>query len=154
MTCRKTLGIYLVVLALMQTALYIILAFSNKLEWLFYFDPRIGITAFEEAIYLWGVEPNIPGIFGWISAGWLIIISIFFISGRPLIKTYIISELILAAPSLVFFSVIAFVNIRPSCGFSVGELIFPIPVFLVFSVLPLIIAFRCLREKKKLGNFG
>ncbi len=66
--------------------------------------------------------------------------------GRPLVKTYIVSEIILSIPSVFFFLAIVWSNLSPAHGFSVGELLFPVLVMIAFSVVPLVLAFR-IRKK-------
>jgi hypothetical protein len=58
-------------------------------------------------------------------------------SGRPLVKTYIASEIVFFIPTLFFTLLIAVVNMSPSHGFSAGELLFPILVLVIFSIVPL-----------------
>ena len=44
--------------------------------------------------------------------------------GRPLLKTYIVSEFILSIPNVFFILAIVWSNLSPAHGFSAGELIY------------------------------
>ena len=136
----KILGVYLVVICALQICLYLALSFaSEKNLWLFYFDPRIGIFFLETVVR--GVEQVVPGILRWLSIVWILALGVLMLSSRPLIKTYIVSEIILALPSLLFSLVIVVGNLSPAHGFSVGELFIPILVMVFFTIIPLGLAF-------------
>jgi hypothetical protein len=141
----KTLGLYLLVGSILQLSLYLAMSLStDKADWLFYFDPRIGIFFLEAGVR--GAELVIPGIFQWLSAVWIFLLGLVMLFGRPAVKTYIVSELILSSPSVFFFLAIVWANLSPAHGFSVGELLFPVIVMIAFSVVPLVLAFR-IRQK-------
>ncbi|MDT4965998.1 MAG: hypothetical protein QOJ64_735 [Acidobacteriota bacterium] len=131
--------------SILQICLYLALSLStDKADWLFYFDPRLGIFFLESGVR--GAELIIPGIFQWLSAVWILLLGLMLLFGRPLVKTYIVSEIILSIPSIFFFLAIVWVNLSPAHGFSVGELSFPVLVMIAFSVVPLVLAFR-IRKK-------
>jgi len=71
----------------------------ERYQWLFYFNPRFGLYFVESVIK---GEPPPPGIFGWMSAAWVLALGLLLLSGRPLIKAYVISEVALSAPTLLF----------------------------------------------------
>ncbi len=147
----KFLGIYLVVICSLQICLYIALSIvSEKNLWLFYFDPRIGIF-FLETVFR-GAEQIVPGIFRWFSVVWILALGVFMLSGRPLVKTYIASEIILALPSLLFSLVVVIGNLSPAHGFSVGELFYPIVIMVAFSIIPLGLAFWLLWSSRFKGE--
>jgi hypothetical protein len=136
----KILGAYLTVAGAMQICLYLAMSISaERYEswgvtsrpdlWLFYFDPRLGLNAFGS------------GIFGWVSAAWVLALGLLLLCGRPLIRAYVISEVTLSAPNLLFVLWVLAVNLSPAHGFSVGELLVPVCVMIIFSVVPLILAF-------------
>lgn len=90
----KILGAYLTVACALQIGLYLAMSisaeryerlfpFAMKQTALFYFDPRLGLSAF-------------VGIFGWVSAPWVLALGLLLLSGRPLIKAYVISEVALS----------------------------------------------------------
>jgi hypothetical protein len=141
----KGLGIYLVAASTLQIFLYLALSLSpEKYDWLFYFDPRIGIFFLETAVR--GAEQVAPGLFRWSSAIWILLLGLLMFGGRPLVKTYIAAELFLVLPNIVFFFAIVRSNLSPVHGFSIGELVFPVIVMLVFSLVPLVLAFRIWRR--------
>jgi hypothetical protein len=108
-------------------------------QWLFYFNPRFGLYFVESVIK---GEPPPPGIFGWMSAAWVLALGLLLLSGRPLIKAYVISEVALSAPTLLFVFVVALANLSPAHGFPVGELSVPVCLMIIFSVVPSILAHR------------
>ena len=131
--------------SLLQTCIYVAMSLSpEKLGTIFYFDPRIGLFFTESGIR--GAELQLPGILQWLSAIWLLVISLLLFGGRPIIKTYIILEIITSIPNLFFFVVIALANLSPAHGFSTGELVFPVLVTVLFSIVPLTLAFRIWRR--------
>ena len=137
----KFLGIYLIVICSLQICLYAIISFNPKdLGVLFYFDPRIGIFFLETAFR--GSEQIAPGVFRWLSAAWILTLGIILFSGRPLLKTYIVSEIVFALPSLLFGLVVVIAGLSAAHGFSVPELFFPILIMLFFSIIPLVLAIR------------
>jgi hypothetical protein len=137
----KTLGLYLLVVSILQICLYLAISLSSdKADWLFYFDPRLGIFFLESSLL--GAEQVTPGIFQWLSAVWILLLGLLLLFGRSLVKTYIVSEIILSAPGVFFFLAIVWANLSPAHGFSVTELIFPLFVLVTFSVIPLVLAFR------------
>jgi hypothetical protein len=144
----KWFSIYLLTASLLQTCIYAALSLSpEKLGAIFYFDPRIGLFFIESGIR--GAELRVPGILQWLSAIWLLLISLLLLSGRPILKTYIITEIVASIPNLFFFVVIALANLSPAHGFSIGELFLPVLVTMLFSILPLILAFRIWRKREQ-----
>ena len=135
----KLLSSYLVLASVLQVCMYAAWSFSpKKLLVIFYFDPRIGLFAIESGIR--GTE--LPGILQWLSAIGLLLISLLLFSGRPFLKTYIISEIVASIPNLFFFVVVVLANLSPVHGFSVGELLVPVLVMIFFTVVPLMAAVR------------
>lgn len=147
----KFLGIYLIVICALQICLYLALSVGSEENlWLFYFDPRIGIFFFEAVLR--GAEQTAPGVLRWLSVVWILALGAFMLSGRPLIKTYIVSEIVLALPSLLFSLVIIAGNMSPAHGFSIGELFIPILIMIVFSIFPLGLAFWLLMSSRFTGE--
>ena len=137
----KTLGIYLLAGSILQLSLYLALSLStDKAGWLFYF----GIFFLESGVR--GAELINPGIVQWLSAVWILLLGLMLLFGRPLVKTYVVSEIILLIPGVFFFLAILGSNLSPAHGFSVGELLFPVIVMIAFSVVPLVLACR-IRKK-------
>jgi hypothetical protein len=110
----------------------------------FYFDPRIGINIFVE---MWGggAWPTLPG---WASAGWLGAVVLALLLKKVTLRFYFFSEGILSLPSVAFFILVVVVNMSPAHGFSVGELLIPVPVFVVFSIIPVIWALSLVRRSR------
>ena len=152
MSRTRILGTYLAVAGILQALLYFAMSVKAKqLDWLFYFDPRIGIFYFETA-WQGANESVVPTILRWFTAAWILLLAGLLLGGRPLFKTYMVSEIILFLPSLMFFFLIIGANLNPAHGFSVGELLFPGLVALLFSVVPLILAFCSWRQLKTVPN--
>jgi len=142
------LSLYLLLASLLQVGVYLAITFSpEKFIELFYFDPRIGLFFIES--WIRGAELKAPGILQWLSAIWLMMISLLFLSGRPILKSYLISEVLFSIPSLFFFVLIGLANLSPAHGFSVGELFFPVLVMLVFTVIPAVSAFMTWRKNAR-----
>ncbi len=141
----KLLSLYLLVAALLQICSYVALTLApEKLGIIFYFDPRIGLFFIESGIR--GAELKVPGILQWLSASWLLVISFFLLSGRPILKTYLVLEVVASLPNLFFFLVIVRANLSPTHGFSIGELFTPLLVTILFTILPVILGFRLWRR--------
>lgn len=142
------LSLYLLMASLLQVGIYLAITFSpEKFIELFYFDPRIGLFFIES--WIRGAELKAPGILQWLAAIWLMMISLLLFSGRAILKTYLISEIIASIPSLFFFVLIALANLSPAHGFSVGELFFPVLVMLVFTVIPAVSALMIWRKNAR-----
>ncbi len=135
----KILGAYLLVISLLQMCLYLAMSLSpDEFDWLFYFDPRAGMFFLEALVR--GTEQIVPSLLRWLSAAWIFLIGGLLFSGRPIVKAYVASELILLLPNICFFLLIVWANLSPAHGFSVGELFFPILVTVIFSLVPLWLA--------------
>jgi hypothetical protein len=66
----KILGAHLTVACALQICLYLAMSISaERYQWLFYFNPRFGLYFVESVIK---GEPPPPGIFGWMSAAWVL----------------------------------------------------------------------------------
>jgi uncharacterized membrane protein YoaK (UPF0700 family) len=102
--------------------------------WLWYYDPRIGLLFF-------GPEIIANPIFTLVSAAWVLVVGLLLLSGRPLIRAYVISEVALSAPNLLFVLWVLAVNMSPAHGFSVRELPPVVCVMIIFSFVPLILAY-------------
>jgi len=147
----KILSLYLLGAALVQIGGYVALTLTpEKLGALFYFDPRIGLFFIESGIR--GAELKVPGILQWLSASWLLVISFFLLSGRSILKTYLVSEVVASLPNLFFFVVVVLANLKPAHGFSIGELFLPVVVMILFTILPLILAVLLWRRNARENN--
>jgi len=141
---QRLLGVYLFGLCLYQIGIY---------RWPggppFILDPRAGIPvllinhfAFDNKV-IYPVE--------WITAAWLVLIAAMIFFRRKLLKVYLISELVLAAPTAYYIGVLA---IQHGGDFAPGfkDLLLTIFLFLVFSVVPAgLAAWEIWRMKKTLS---
>ena len=140
MRLAKALRYLLYLLATSQVALYFA---AFKWESLFYFDPRIGLVAFGEML---GPLAILLQVIRWMSPFWILALAAWGFKERRQVRIYVLSELVLACPSVLFFLLVLWANMGPSHGFSVGELIFPLFSVSVFTAVPLTVAWRLLRS--------
>lgn len=134
----RKLGYFLLGVTIFQVVLYISAAWlKNSAEWLFYFDPRIGLFFVQSAV---GQE-SFPGVLSWVSVALLFGIAVAIIRDASWLPIYLILEAVLAIPSLLMFVIIVAANLSAAHGFSVGELPVPAVVFLAASGAPFIYAF-------------
>jgi hypothetical protein len=140
---NKVLGAYVLTAGVLQALLYLWIAFSSNSEWLFYFDPRIGMIFVESVLF--GTEEVV--LLRWLSVMVEITLGLMLMGDIP-VKVYVLFELLFAAPTIFFFVTIALANLSPTHGFSVGELYVPVCVFIVFSVVPLILVFWCTAARR------
>jgi len=147
----KLLGCYVLAISVLQIVIYAALSLSKgTADWLIYFDPRLGLFYFESGLR--GKEEVAPTLLRWVSAFWLFGISVCLLSGR-LVKVYLLSELALLFPNILFVLAIVWANLSPAHGFSIAELFFPFLVMIVFSGVPLSLAFRATRSKEEAQGF-
>lgn len=147
----KILGVYVSVVALAHLILYVVLnLFSERLGWLFYFDTRIGFFFIETIIK--HPEGTPPAITAWLIEAGELALGIGMVAGKRLIKTYLIVELILSIPYLLFFLLILAVGMSSSHGFSPGELLIPSTVVFLTSIIPLVYAMWILWKFRPTGS--
>ncbi len=141
---ERLLGGYLLALCLYQIGIY---CWPGGPP--FVLDPRAGIPvllinhlSFDNKV-IYPVE--------WISATWLIFLAaIIFFRGK-LLKTYLISEAILAAPTAYYIGVLA---IRHGGDFAPAftDLLLTSFLFTVFSLAPMALAVQRLRSRARLQH--
>ena len=141
----KVVGIYLLGISLLQICLYLLMSKASAASWLFYLDPRISLFFLETSVR--GTEQEAPSLLRWSSSAWIFMISLLLLLGRPVLRiyalrAYIVSELLLLIPSVIFFLIIILSSLSPAHGFSVGELLLPTLIVVVFSIIPLWLASR------------
>jgi hypothetical protein len=139
----KDVGVYLLGISLLQICLYLLMSRASGASWLFYFDPRISLFFLETSVR--GTEQAAPGVLRWLSAGWIFVLSLLLLRGRPnlriyALRAYIVSELLLLIPSIIFFLIVILSSLSSTHGFSVGELVLPALIIVVFSIIPLRLA--------------
>jgi hypothetical protein len=147
----KILGYFILAICMAQIAIYLLLALAKGgADWLIYFDPRLGLFYFESGLR--GKETVAPTLVRWFSAFWIFGLALLLLSGRRVVGIYIVSELVLSLPNVLFVLAIVWANLSPAHGFSIGELLVPLIVMLVFSAVPMGIAIWV--QKSKLGVPG
>jgi hypothetical protein len=141
----RNLGLYLTILGTYQLVLYSFLEGGSNL--LILVDPRVGIAFFL------GKRPIIvsSGYLLWIERGtalWLLVIglAIALRKTKMWVGVYIVSELILAAPTVL----ILVVSFGPGLRYVPGYFFAGFFVFIVFTAFPLYLAIDILRRKKPL----
>ena len=126
-----------------QALLYLAaLLLQDRAVWLFYLDPRIGLFLLESAIRQREV---FPGLLSWMSVILLGVVGGTLVRNPSRVRLYLTAEAILAFPTFIFIVAVVAANMGPAQGFSVGELLVPVPVFLVVSAFPFCIAYRSLK---------
>jgi hypothetical protein len=140
---ERLLGGYLLALCLYQIGIY---------RWPggppFILDPRAGIAVL--LINHFSFDNKIIYPVEWITATWLVFLAaMIFFRGRFL-KIYLISEIILAAPTAYYIGVLA---IQHGGDFAPGfkDLVLTALLFAIFSLAPIGLAVQRLRSKSGLG---
>jgi hypothetical protein len=131
----RILGSYLIFASLAHICLYVALSISRESAWLFYFDSRIAFFVIEAVIN--GSEGTPPALISWIIELGILALGIFMVSGRAVLKTFVVLESILMLPYLLFFVFVVGANMSPNHGFSSAELLFPSVGVIVNSVFPI-----------------
>jgi hypothetical protein len=136
---ERLLGGYLLALSVYQIGIY---------RWPggppFILDPRAGIPVL--LINHFSFDNKVIYPVEWITATWLVLMAaMLFFRGRFL-KTYLISEIILAAPTAYYIGVLA---IRHGGDFAPGfkDLLLTAFLFAVFSLAPIGLAIQRLRSR-------
>ena len=131
----RTAGKLLVALGIAQAALYTVAGRGGEpVGRLFYFDPRIGWFFLES---LMRRDETFPGVTSWATAGVALTLGIALLRGRVGGRAYVAAEAVMALPTLCMFLCIGVRHMSPAHGFSAGELLIPVLVFIVVSAGPL-----------------
>jgi hypothetical protein len=115
MTRYQKLSLFLGVLVILQSVLYIVGMQDKSNLWWAYLDPRIGLTGLLEMM---GIRGGKPMVIHWIAAIWLGIVAVRLFLKPWWLRLYLYSEPILALPTLLFFIFVFFSNASPVEGFS------------------------------------
>ena len=140
---HRLLGVYLFGLCLYQIGIY---------GWPggppFILDPRAGIPVL--LINHFSFDNKVIYPVEWITAAWLVLMAAMIFFRGKLLKAYLISELVLAAPTAYYIGVLA---IQHGGDFAPGfkDLLLTIFLFLVFSVVPAGLAVWEIGRHKELG---
>ncbi len=149
----RILGVYVAVVAVAHICLYVVLnVLSDRFGWLFYFDTRIGFFFLETVIK--HSEGTPPAQTAWLIEIGELILGIFMILGRNLLKPYVVVESILTIPYLLFFLLIVAVGMSANHGFSPAELLLPSLTVVVACVVPLAYAFWILWRFRAKGGLS
>jgi len=137
---QRWLGAYLLALCAYQIGIY---------QWPggppFILDPRAGIPVLLIRHSLFDNKIMYP--VEWSTASWLLLLACVIFFRGALLKTYVISEIVLAAPTAYYIAMLAMAH---GGHFAPGfkDLVLTVVLFLFFSVLPVGWAIWSLRRRK------
>ena len=138
---HSLLGAYLFGLCLYQIGIY---------QWPggppFILDPRAGIPVL--LINHFGFDNKVIYPVEWLTAAWLVLMATMIFFRRTFLKIYLISELVLAAPTAYYIGVLA-VQHGGDFAPAFKDLLLTIALFFVFSVLPVGMAAWRIRGGRK-----
>lgn len=140
----RVLGFYLLTMGVLQACLYCWMAFGHAPLSAFYLDPRTGIYFLESMVL--GNEAQSTSLLRWVACAALTVCGLGLILRRSWLGIYWNIERALALPSVLFFALVIAANSSPAHGFSIGELLIPIPIFVVFTCVPLYSAYLLLKR--------
>ena len=138
---ERLLGGYLFALCLYQIGIY---------RWPggppFILDPRAGIPVF--LINHFSFDNKIIYPVEWITASWLVFLAAMLFFRGKLLKTYLISELLLAAPTAYYIAILA---IEHGGHFAPGfkDLVLTAVLFTIFSLAPMSLALVQISARSK-----
>jgi len=135
MRWTRILGFYLLCLVTFQ--IYIYGQLKNGIDILFYFDPRIGLAFLLNGLL--GIDKSVVMLIEWLSAFLIGSIALVLFIGRPIVKIYIVSEVLLSLPNLIFTILVLCINMHPAHGFSIRELFCPLLVMLYTTIVPFLL---------------
>lgn len=138
---ERLLGGYLIVLCLYQIGIY---CWPGGPP--FILDPRAGIPVFLINHFLFDNKVIYP--VEWITATWLVFLAAMMFLRGKFLKTYLISELLLAAPTAYYIGVLA---IQRGGHFAPGfkDLVLTAVLFTGFSLAPMSLALLRIRARSK-----
>jgi hypothetical protein len=110
----------------------------------FILDPRAGIPVL--LINHFSFDNKVIYPVEWTTAGWLILMAVMIYFQGKFIKIYLVSEIILAAPTAYYICVLA---VRHGGDFAPGfhDVLLTIILFLIFSLVPIALALRQIRDR-------
>jgi len=135
---HRFLGAYLVVVASIQVVLYVASLSGGSLS-LVYYDPRIGLFFLETMARQHEVY---PGGLSWLSAIVLAVLGVQVRRNPARVRRYLLLEPAMALPTLLMVVMVTAANLSPAHGFSVGELVMPLAVLAVATIVPYGLAWK------------
>lgn len=143
---ERWLGAYLFALCVYQIGIY---CWPSGPP--FILDPRAGIPVL--LINHFSFDNKVIHPVEWITATWLIIAAVMIFFRGKLILPYLIVEVVLAVPTAYYIGVLA---IRHGGDFAPAfiDLVVTVLLFLVFSVVPIVLAARRLVARKRTPSAG
>jgi hypothetical protein len=144
----KFLGVYILSAGILQLVLCSFVALSSGWDERFsYFNPHGGI--FFVGVYLLGAGGAAINFFTWASAILHLAIGWLWFKRRPLVMTYVISEIVLIVPNIFFLLFLLLTKLDSDSAqyVSAGGLFFLIMTIIAFSVVPLVLALWWRREE-------
>jgi hypothetical protein len=138
---KRLLGAYLFALCFYQLAIY---------QWPggppFILDPRAGIPVF--LINHFTLDNKVIYPVEWISLAWLVLMAVTIFFRGKLLKTYLVSELALSAPTAYYIVLLA---IERGGHFAPGfkDLLLTLFLFIVFSLVPMGLAVFCITRARR-----
>ena len=139
---ERLLGAYLFALCIYQIGIY---CWPGGPP--FILDPRAGIPVLLINHFLFDNKVIYP--VEWITATWLVFLAAMIFFRGQFLKTYLVSEIILAAPTAYYIGVLA---IQRGGDFAPGfhDLLLTTFLFLFFSIVPMALAAKRLISRKRL----
>ncbi len=139
---RRLFGAYLFGLCIYQIGIYLWPGGPP-----FILDPRAGVPVL--LINHFSFDNKVIYPVEWITAAWLVLMAGMIFFRGQFLKTYVISEIVLAAPTAYYIGVLA---IQHGGDFAPGfkDLLLTTILFAVFSILPLGLALREIVRARKI----
>jgi hypothetical protein len=141
---ERLLGGYLFALCIYQVGIYFWPGGPP-----FILDPRAGIPVL--LINHFSFDNKVIYPVEWITATWLVIAAVTIFSRGKLLRTYLTTEILLAAPTAYYICVLA---IRHGGDFAPAfkDLVLTLLLFLVFSVIPCGMAIQRILSRRKMSS--
>jgi len=138
---ERLLGGYLFALAFYQIVIYLWPSGPP-----FMLDPRGGIPVL--LINHFSFDNKIIFQVEWITTTWLIVLAAMLFFYGKFLKTYLVSEAVMAAPTAYYVGVLA-VHHGGNFGLELKDLLLTVCLFTLFSLVPIAYAAKRLRDRRK-----
>ena len=138
---ERLLGAYLFALCIYQIGIY---CWPGGPP--FILDPRAGIPVL--LINHFSFDNKVIYPVEWVTVTWLVFLAAMIFFRGKLLKTYLISEIVLATPTAYYIGVLA---IRRGGDFAPGfhDLLLTTFLFVIFSIAPIVLAIRRVLERRQ-----